>query len=104
MRQNFYFYTGANQHKHTIQLGMDIENVGNMLNPHWGNVYSINAGDGYGNVNPLTLTNPAKVYTEGEKPVFQFRPNGTKKLTETYSVSRSLSSTWSMMISARYIF
>jgi hypothetical protein len=104
LRQNFYFYTGANQHKHTIQLGMDIENVGNMLNPHWGNVYSINAGDGYGNVNPLTLTNPAKVYTEGEKPVFQFRPNGTKKLTETYSVSRSLSSTWSMMISARYIF
>ena len=104
LRQNFYFYTGANQHKHTIQLGMDIENVGNMLNPHWGNVYSINASDGYGNVNPLTLTNPAKVYTEGEKPVFQFRPNGTNKLTETYSVSRSLSSTWSMMISVRYIF
>lgn len=104
LRQNFYFYTGAKQHKHTIQLGLDIENVGNMINPYWGNVYSLNAGDGYGNVNPLTLTNPAKVYAEGEKPVFQFRPNGTNKLTETYSISRSLSSTWSMMVSARYIF
>ena len=104
IRQNFYFYTGAKHHKHTIQLGMDIENFGNFLSPYWGNTWTINAGDGYGNVNPLTLTNAQAVYTTGAKPVFQFRPNGTKKLTETYSIANSLGSTWSMIISARYIF
>ncbi len=104
LRQNFYFFTGAKHHKHTIQLGMDIENAGNLLNPYWGNTYTLQAGDGYGNANPLSLTNAKDVFTTGAKPVFQFRPNGTNKLTETYSIANSLSSTWSMIISARYIF
>jgi len=102
--QNFYFYTGRNHHKHTIQLGIDIQNVGNMLNPYWGNVWSLNAADGYGNTKPLDLTNPDKVYLEGAKPVFKFQRNGTKTLDSTFSRSSSTASTWSMMISARYIF
>lgn len=102
--QNFYFYTGRNHHKHTIQVGMDIQNVGNMLNPYWGNVWSLNAADGYGNTKPLDLTNPDKVYLEGAKPVFKFQRNGTKTLDSTFSRSSSTASTWSMMISARYIF
>lgn len=104
LRQNFYFYTGAKHHRHTIQLGMDVENFGNMLNPYWGNGWSLQAGDGYGNTNPLELTNAKDVYTAGAKPVFKFKTNGTTKLTQTYSVANSLSSTWSMIISARYIF
>ena len=104
LAQNFYFYTGAKQHKHTIQLGMDIQNVGNMLNPWWGNVWSINAGDGYGNAKPLKLTNAENVYRFGAKPEFQFQRNGTETLGSSYSRSVSTASTWSMMISARYIF
>ena len=104
LRQNFYFFTGVKQHKHTIQLGLDIENVGNMINPAWGNVYSVSAGDGYGNTNPLQLMNAKDVYTTGAKPIFQFKPNGTQKLTDTFYVSNSFSSTWSMIVSARYIF
>lgn len=102
--QNFYFYTGANNHKHTVQLGVDIENVGNLLNSNWGNVWNINGTDGYGNVNPLKLLNAKAVYTEGAKPQFQFQPNGTKKLTTTYSRANSFSSTWEMILSLRYIF
>ncbi len=102
--QNFYFYTGASKHRHTVQLGVDIMNVGNLFNPYWGNVWSINAGDGYGNITPLNLTNPAAVYTEGATPVFQFQKNGTNILSETYSRSKSLSSTWEMILSLRYIF
>ena len=104
VNQNFYFYTGAKQHKHTIQLGMDIQNVGNMLNPWWGNVWSLSAGDGYGNTKPLKLTNPDKVYLEGAKPVFEFQRDGTNVLENTFSRSASLASTWSMQLSVRYIF
>ena len=78
--QNFYFYTGASKHRNTIQLGVDILNIGNMLNPYWGNVWSINAGDGYGNIVPVNLTNPADVYTTGATPVFQFQKNGSNLL------------------------
>ena len=102
--QNFYFYTGASKHRNTIQLGVDILNIGNMLNPYWGNVWSINAGDGYGNIVPVNLTNPADVYTTGATPVFQFQKNGSNILTDTYSRSKSLSSTWEMIFSLRYIF
>ena len=104
LAQNFYFYTGSKHHKHTIQLGMDIQNFANLLNPWWGNVWSLNAGDGYGNTKPLNLTNPEKVYLEGAKPEFQFQRSGTETLKSTYSRSSGSASTWSMMISARYIF
>ncbi len=97
-RQNFYFYTGKSRHRHTIQLGVDIENFGNLLNPRWGNEYGITT------TTPLTLTNPKDVYLTGAKPVFQFRPNGTKRLQDMYTVSNSFDSTWKMILSARYIF
>ena len=102
--QNFYFYTGQDHHKHTVQLGVDIQNFANMLNPYWGNSWRLNASDGYGNTKPLDLTNPEKVYLEGAKPVFQFQRNGTNVLKDTYSRLADSASTWSMMISARYIF
>ncbi|MBP3203184.1 MAG: TonB-dependent receptor [Bacteroidales bacterium] len=104
INQNFYFYTGSKHHKHTIQLGMDIQNFGNMLNPYWGNVWGLNASDGYGNSKPLNLTNPAKVYLEGARPVFRFVKNGTQTLDSSYYRVVGTGSTWSMMISARYIF
>ena len=104
LAQNFYFYTGAKHHKHTIQLGLDIENFANLLNPWWGNNWSISVGDGYGNTKPLDLTNPAKVYLEGAKPVFKFQRSGNRTLDSTYYRTNGTSSTWSMMVSARYIF
>ena len=104
VNQNFYFYTGAKHHRHTIQVGMDMLNIGNLLSPFWGNTWSINAGDGYGNTIPVNLTNPAAVYTEGATPVFQFQKNGSDILTNTYSRYKGLSSTWEMILSLRYIF
>lgn len=104
VNQNFYFFTGANHKKHTVQLGVDVSNFANLLNPWWGNVWSINAGDGYGNTKPLNLTNAKAVYTEGAKPVFQFQKNGSSKLESMYSRSNSSSSTWSVIFSLRYIF
>ena len=102
--QNFYFYTGSNQHRHTVQIGVDVLNVANLLNPHWGNAWTVNAGDGYGNAIPIDLTNAKAVYTAGANPVFQFQKNGSEKLTDIFSIYNSTSSTWQMIISARYIF
>ena len=103
--QNFYIYgAGAKHHKHTIQLGVDIQNFGNLLNSNWGNVYTICCGDGYGNTVPLKLTNASDVYTKGATPIFQFQKNGTETLTSTWAKSVSSSSTWQMIVSLRYIF
>lgn len=103
--QNFYFFTGANHRKHTLQLGVDIENFANMLSPYWGNSWTINAGDGYGNTIPLNLRNAKAVYTEGAKPEFQFQKNGsTEILDSVYSRANSLSTTWQVILSVRYIF
>ena len=102
--QNFYFFNGRSQKRHTVQLGLDVENFGNLLNTHWGNAWSINCSDGYGNAIPLDLTNAKAVYTEGADPVFQFQKNGSEKLTRLYSKSYSSASTWEVILSLRYIF
>ncbi|MGN1226685.1 MAG: hypothetical protein ACI4TL_05545, partial [Candidatus Cryptobacteroides sp.] len=104
INQNFYFYTGANNHRHTVQLGLDIQNFGNLLNPFWGNTWTVNANDGYGNADPVNLTNAQAVYTTGAKPVFQYQKNGSDRLTNVYSRYNNSSSTWSMIFSLRYIF
>ncbi len=101
VNQNFYFYTGENHHRHTLQLGVDFNDFHTLLNPAWGRGWSVNTNDGYGNGKPLNLTNPAAVYTTGAKPVFQFQKNGTERLTSVYSRSGS---SWQMIFSVRYIF
>ena len=104
INQNFYFFTGKNHRKHTIQLGLDIKNVGNLLNKNWGAGWYANANDGYGNIMPLNLTNASAVYTKGAKPEFQYQKNGSEVLREAYVMSNSLSSTWQMIFNVRYIF
>lgn len=104
LNQNFYFYTGRNNHRNTLQLGVDVMNFGNMLNSNWGLGWYVNGTDGYGNANPLNLTNAKDVYVEGKKPVFQFQKNGTELLKETFSTNTSASGTWEMIFSVRYIF
>ena len=96
-KQNFYFFTGS--YKHTIQLGLDIQNIGNLLNPAWGNEWSARQS-----AKPLVLTNAKDVYTEGAKPVFNFRADGSDKLYETFNRYTGFDSTWQMIFSARYIF
>ena len=92
--QNFYFNIA--NHKHTLQLGVDILNFGNMLNPSWGNAYyltksSILAASGY-----------AAGGTEA--PVYQFQRNGTEVLKESFTKSIGTGSTWSMQFNVRYLF
>lgn len=96
VEQNFYFFTGSNHKKHTIQVGADISNFGNLLNPYW-STSTATTGTGM-----LKLTNPKAVYTEGATPVFQVQTNsGTRYEHMHYT---SISSGWSAIASIRYIF
>ena len=52
----------------------------------------------------MSLTNAQAVYVKGEKPVYQFKTNGTDRIKTAYTKYNSFSSTWEMMVSLRYIF
>lgn len=95
--QNFYFYTGKNKMRHTLQLSYEIENLLNLFSSKLGNVYILNGGNQY-NVSPLK----AVAYNETTgQPIFNYSklPNN-----QTYIPSVSTVSVWSMNIGLRYIF
>ncbi len=84
--------------RHKIQLGLDILNIGNLLNSDWGARQSINrttllkvASNGWGRGSTAV-------------PVFQFQRNGTEVLKDTFSKTIGTSSTYYMQLSLRYIF
>ena len=88
LTQNFYL-PQHNGKKHTLQLGLDIENVGNLLNHDWG-VYK--------QVRTMTLLSGSQA--SGIK----FATDGKERLTKTYTDRTTFNSTYSMQFSVRYIF
>ncbi len=84
--QNFYLNVGGK--RNTLQFGIDIKNLANLLNSDWG-TYKV--------VNNSTLLK----YSGGK---YQFQKNGNYRLTETYSKYNSFASTYSVLFSVRYIF
>ena len=69
--------------KQTVQLGLDIKNLGNLINPAWGNIQQ------WGSNSVLTW--------KDDKYTF----NADQAKWSTYSGTMS---TWSMLLSARYFF
>jgi outer membrane receptor for ferrienterochelin and colicin len=92
------FYLNAWGSKHTLQLGFDILNVGNLLNKNWGHKY-------YYNRNAI-LSQVGNGFGQGStgKPVYNFQRAGTEVLKDAFRSDNSLSSTYYMQISIRYIF
>jgi hypothetical protein len=76
------FYFNACGKKQNIQVGIDINNLANLLDPQWGNMQRLNSN--------LLLTNSKGVYT--------FQPNCT------WANYVSTLSTWSALLSVRYSF
>ena len=96
-----YYIPQKNGQRHTIQIGLDIENIGNLLNQNWGHFWSTNGTQ--------ILEIAGNGYTQGgvgqsSKPVYHFMTDGTERLTKEFSPSISLSSTWMMQLSLRWIF
>ena len=86
--QNFYLKVGGQ--KNTLQFGIDIKNLANLINHSWGLYKTVN--------NTSLLKYNSKVGS------FQFQRNGKEALTSTYSNYTSFNSTYSVQFSVRYIF
>ena len=94
--QNFYIPI-KNGQKNTIQVALDIRNVGNLFNKNWGHYYS---------VTQTGILEKVSGYKAGSDnaPVFKFQRNGTEVLKDEFKSSIGLGSTWMMQLSLRYIF
>jgi len=88
--QDFYIKVG--KYRNTLQLGVDIKNLPNLLNSNWG-LYK------YANRTDLLKC----TVTDG-KAAYQYQLDGQNRLTSTYTSYNSMASTYSILFSLRYIF
>lgn len=93
------FFVKAGGKRNTIQVSLDILNVGNLLNKNWG------IADYYTQNNILVPANNSSVVAGGSvKPTFKLNPYNYQMITNTYTNNISYSSTYSMQLGIRYIF
>ena len=86
--QNFYLNVAGQ--KNTLQFGVDIKNLANLLNSSWG-LYK-------------TVNNMSLLKYDAKKNAYQFQKNGKDVLSKTYTNYTSFNSTYSIQFSIRYIF
>ena len=89
--QNFYLNVAGQ--KNTLQFGVDIKNLANLLNNSWGLYKTVN------NTKLLKYT----AGKDGAAGSFQFQKNGKDVLSKTYTNLTSFNSTYSIQFSIRYI-
>lgn len=87
LEQNFFLNVGGQ--RNTLQFGVDIKNLANLLNSSWGL---------YKTVNQTSLL------TYNKDKSFNFIRRGSDILNKTYSNYTSWNSTYSIQFSIRYIF
>lgn len=87
LKQDFYVNVGGK--RNTIQLGVDVQNLGNLLNKNWGH---------YQQVKNSTLLNYDK--SKG----FTFNKYAGETLTSTFKAYESFMSTYRVQFSVRYLF
>ena len=90
--QNFYLNVAGQ--KNTLQFGVDIKNLANLLNNSWGLYKTVN------NTKLLKYT----AGKNGNPGSFQFQKNGKEVLSKTFTNNTSFNSTYSIQFSIRYIF
>lgn len=92
-------FINVGKKRNTLQFSLDIFNFGNLLNPSWGILQTINAPG------ILIPTNGSSLVTGGTvKPTFQLANVGNQLITSTYRDNVSIFSTYSMQFGLRYIF
>jgi hypothetical protein len=91
------FYINVGQTKHTLQLSLDVLNVGNMLNSNWG-VNKNMAASNYGRILRYEGKDANNVPTFSTTKVIGEYP------TKTYDTYLNYGQCWSLQIGLRYIF
>lgn len=95
--QEFFITVGGK--RNTIQVSLDILNVGNLLNKNWG------IADFYNQNNILVNANNSSMVAGGTvKPTFRLNPYNNEMLKTTYRDNVGYASTYSMQLGIRYIF
>ena len=94
--QDFYINVGGK--RNTLQIGLDVYNLGNLINKDWGRIYY--ASGAYYSTYPLIKFQGFK--SDGTTPQFSFtKPKGSIMGIDD---SGLLSSRWQAQLSIRYIF
>ena len=88
MLQDLNFNVGNNK-TNTLQLSLDILNIGNLINSDWGVVQQPN------NLSPISVD------ASGSTPVYTFNGGSNAK---TFGFDSSLASRWQAQLGLRYIF
>lgn len=97
--QDLFHNIGKN--RNTIQFTIDIFNFGNLLNPEWSKVKSLNAPSGQ----LLVPTNQASVIPGGSTlPTFRLQTDRNNPITTTFRDNVSVTSTYYMQFGIRYLF
>lgn len=93
------FFINVGGKRNTIQVSLDILNVGNLINKDWGKA------DFYNQNNILVNTNNSAIVAGGTvKPTFRLNPYNNEMLKTTYRDNVGYASTYSMQLGIRYIF
>jgi hypothetical protein len=96
------FFINCKGKRNTLQVSLDVLNLGNLLNKDWGSVPFYNQN------NILVMTNAATVGTvvggNVVKPTFRLNPYNNAMITKSFSDNVSYVSTYSMQFGIRYIF
>jgi outer membrane receptor for ferrienterochelin and colicin len=86
--QDFYLKVGGK--RNTLQIGVDIENLPNLINKSWGVYKQVNS------MMPLTYN--------AKNGTYNFAKQGNEVLSNTFSDYNGLMSTYRIQFSVRYIF
>ena len=86
--------------KHKLQLVLNIQNVGNLLNSKWG-VNQIPALSGQSNSQYKLLT---KTKVENGVPVYSFAKEGGDYLKKSWDYSHSYGQCWGIQLGVKYFF
>lgn len=95
--QDIFIKAGKN--RHTVQFTMDVLNFGNMLNPAWGKVKTLNAGSILQPQNQNSLIPGGTVV-----PTFRLATAQGQIVTRTFRDNIGVASTYQVQLGFRYIF
>lgn len=93
------FFVNVAGKRNTIQVSLDILNIGNLLNSDWGKTYLFNQNNVLvpANMNSVTATGTVR-------PTFRLNPFNNEMLSKTFRDNLGFGSTYSMQLGFKYIF
>ena len=91
-------FTRIGKNRHTLQFSIDVINLGNMINPSWGKVKTLNAGSILIPQNQNSLTPGGST-----RPIFRLATAQNEPVTRTFRDNVSIISTYSVQFGFRYL-